>query len=475
MIYKNSYFNKEMRQAYIENRISHKRKLAFGAFLGLITFALHFVLQTLVQSVLSDTVPYIMQTTYFSTVYTYISVSFFMYILYFIIYYEYLSFAEIRKNRWYLLVKMSYNAKNMIFTKIIALFFSFTFIYTIGFAVTVIMTVFLKYPFTYGYLMTLYVAGIIDIAVINIVGATISLFTNQTSNGRYFLLFSAIVLYLLKIITGYHSIITSPNLILTERFSMPFSPSVSPYFTIAVGLILLCCVFCFFRAKDTAKYYSLPFENYDLDLPAGKRLARIDDNNGKFYMLGNKDLARIRSRIFDGVVTAFLIVLVCAAVAFNIFIILISTSQPGKEVTIRGVIPYVFKSETMKPLIEINDLAYFTRVDEQEKISVDSVVLFKEKNEVYIQRVIEIKDDKYIVDIDYYPQAATRGSMIKELERTQIYGVYSHRNRWLGALILFANTIAGRIVFLFVPVIVLFFYKPLRRFFQKTSKLPEAD
>ena len=109
MIYKNSYLKKELRQAYMENKISTNRKMASALFLGLLSFALYFVVQTLQESVLSDVVPEIMQPSFFSTVYLYIHIAVVFNVCYFIGYYDYLFFSEIRKNSWYLLIQMGYH------------------------------------------------------------------------------------------------------------------------------------------------------------------------------------------------------------------------------------------------------------------------------------------------------------------------------------------------------------------------------
>jgi hypothetical protein len=53
--------------------------------------------------------------------------------------------------------------------------------------------------------------------------------------------------------------------------------------------------------------------------------------------------------------------------------------------------------------------------------------------------------------------------MLKTVARETVYGVYIGRNRWLGALILFANNIIGRIVFLMVPAVLLFFRKRFKK------------
>ena len=69
----------------------------------------------------------------------------------------------------------------------------------------------------------------------------------------------------------------------------------------------------------------------------------------------------------------------------------------------------------------------------------------------------------YQVDIDSYPPMSRPGAMIKSVEREAILGVYSGKNRWLGALVLFANTIFGRLLFLLIPVILLFYHRPITK------------
>ncbi|MCX7615603.1 MAG: S26 family signal peptidase, partial [Clostridiales bacterium] len=105
-----------------------------------------------------------------------------------------------------------------------------------------------------------------------------------------------------------------------------------------------------------------------------------------------------------------------------------------------------------------------------EPIKIGEVILFKDGNVVYVERIISKSDDQYTVDIDKYPSMAQPGAMKKTISRDEIYGVYSHRNRWLGALILFSNTVFGRLLFLLLPAFILFFYKPIKQFFEMNAK-----
>ena len=136
MIYKHSYFSKELRQGYTENIVSSKQRVVFALFLGLISFAVFFAAQPLRESVLLEAIPQIMQPSYFSTLYIYIHVALVLNIFYYILNYDSLFFYEIKQNSWYLLVKMGYNPLTMIFSKLTALLLSTIFVYTIGFFFT---------------------------------------------------------------------------------------------------------------------------------------------------------------------------------------------------------------------------------------------------------------------------------------------------------------------------------------------------
>jgi len=246
MIYRKSYFRKELRQAYLADQISSKRKAAFALFLGLVSFAVHFVLQTLAESVLADSIPHMMQPSYFSTVYTYITIAYLLNVGYFILFYDYLSFAEIRRNRWYLLVKMGYKPLGMIFSKITAFLYSLLTVYTIGFLFTVLLTVFLKYNFVYQYLPSLYLVGFFDLIIIGIGFMTASLYIKDSINARYFIFFSAVFVVVLKMISGYSKLVS--DRILMQDISNLFDFSHIRFLPAAALFVIACLLICIIRA-----------------------------------------------------------------------------------------------------------------------------------------------------------------------------------------------------------------------------------
>jgi len=465
MIYKNSYFKKELRQAYMENKISTNRKIASAFFLGLFSFALYFVVQTLQKSVLSDVVPEIMQPSFFSTVYLYIHIAVVFNSSYFIFYYDYLFFSEIRKNSWYLLIQMGYHPVIMLFSKLFALMYSVFLIYTVGFAVMVILTFLLKYTFIVTYLPTLYIVGLADLLIITSLSMMFSLYAKTVINGRYWAFFSAVFIFVLKIISGEYEIIS--NRVSMQNILALFDLELSMYWPVGTAIMIACCLICLFRSKNLAKYYNLPSDA--AILPAGMDLVEIDSKTGKRKLIGGKAKKGWRGRIVDTVTTLFLIVFICAALAFNLFIILINASTPGQEVNIRGVIPFVFSTSTMQPEIMINDLAYFQKIDVQYPIDEGQIILFEESNVLFVERVISRAGNQLNVDIDNYPPMSQIGAMKKTVTRQAVHGVYSGRNRWLGALILFANTIVGRLLFLLVPAVLLFYQGQIYKYFKKNK------
>lgn len=466
MIYKSSYFNKELRQVYFENKVSTKRKIAFALFVGLLSFAIYFAAQPLKESVLYDTIPVIMQPGYFSTLFIYIHVALAANTLYFMIYYESLFFHEISKNSWYLLVKMGYNAAAMIFSKMAAVLLSTAFIYTLGFVFTIFLTFFLKYNLLWSYFPTLYLAGLIDLLIISAVAMMISPFVKTVTNARYLIFFSPALLMALKIKLNYYEILS--NRVTMQSLFNLFDTSRSSFLPVAVIVVALSTILFIIKARNISRYYNLPYSGYVDLLPSHPPVVLIS-KTGRHKPLDNRDKIERRSKIFDLAFTSFLIIFVLAALAINVMILLISVSTPGKEVSIGGVIPYIFQSRTMEPAIMLNDLAYFKEVKGEEQIGTGDIILFEENHTTYVERIVSASEDSYQVDIDCYPDDARPGSMIKDVKRKDVRAIFSSRNRWLGALILFANTIFGRLLFLLIPAILLFYHRPLTELLLKRT------
>lgn len=454
MIYRSSYFRKESRQAYIDNAVGIRRKMSLALFMGLVSFAVFFVLQTLTESVVSEAAPEIMQPSFFSTIYIYIHIALVGVAVYYIVFCEWLFFSEIRRNAWYVLIQLRYRPAVMIAGKLTALLYSVFVIYSAGFALTALLTVFLKYTFVSAYLPSLYLAGLTDVFLLTALSAAASLAAKKTPDARLLIASAAVLVMLMKALTGAYDVLR--NRVAMQDLGNLIDPARSWYFVLAAAVFAAALLGSALYAGRLARLYSRPvFE--ERGLPEGTSVVRMDARTGKRLESSSGAMSAKGRKIANAAVTALLAAFVLAALAFNVLIILISTATPGNEVTIRGTIPYIFQSDTMQPDIMVNDLAFFRKVDAQAPLEEGQIVLFRDNNIVYVERITQRLTDAVAVDIDHYPAGAQPGGMVKQVPREAVYGVYNGRSRWLGALILFANTIFGRILFLLVPAVLLFF------------------
>ncbi len=467
MIYKNNFFTKEWKQAYIERSISNRNQLRFGLFLALGSFAIYFVLQTLTQSVLYDAIPAFMLTSYFSTLYMYITFTYICMVVYFLSNYQHLTFAEINMNRWYVLVNMNFNSLSMILSKLVARVISIFFVYSIGFLATLVLTSFLKYPLIIDYMFSIYIAGFIDIVLIAIVTLTSSLFIKNRATAKYFVFILACLLLFVKISTGYLKIISDRSLM--SNVLNLFDISKSPYMLYIAIIFVACILTSIFYAYNSAHKYNFPFYKKDFDFATDVEIV-LSKGNTFISINKNSYIARIQKTVIDNILNAIIIIVITLLLSFNLLVLALSMSTPGNEVSIFGTIPYIFVSDTMKPKIMINDLVLFKKLAPSDNVNVNDIVLYTKNNVVGIERVKAIDKSAITVDIDYYAPNTKLDYFKDTINRTYISGIYTARNRWLGAIILFANTVFGRLLFLLVPAFLIFYYKPITNFFKNISQ-----
>ena len=467
---KSGFFFKEFRQAYSEYKISLSRMVLFGAFLGLISFSFHFLLQTVYDSVLTKSVPELMLPSYFSVLFAYINIAYIFFLIYFLVFYKYLTFSEIRDNSWYLLVKMGYDPLKMILIKFSVRALSVLITFSVGFGISVLLTVFLKYPFVPDYFLPLFISGFFDILIIVMVTMTSSLFIALFDSARLVIVASAVILFFIKIFSGYYSVVSNRTL-MRDPMNL-ISVNRSAYFLIFFIFILSCLAICIYRARFLSQYYHTNKDRYD-------EFALQDYKTDAIKEPVSRSAPRI-SRKINAAVMIVLTVLVSISIVINLFILFIGAMSPDREFDVMGHIPYIYRSSLMRPSIEKNDLVFFRRVD---PISgdpnyvpeVDTIVLFRHNNAPHIQRILEVNEDgTLLVDIDYYPPLSQEDALRMRIEKEQIYGQYSGRSRWLGAIVLFANSFFGRLLLLLIPAILIFFYKPIIRFFGLFSKAEKA-
>ena len=459
-MYKYSYISKETKEIYSKHEVSRRKKIEIAVFTALIAFGIHLILQSLYRSVLVDEVNHIMQKSHFSTLSIYIIIKQIYQILYFRIYYEYISFAEILHNRWYVLVKNGFKPTSMILAKVFYFVLEELLVYTLGFMITFVLSLFLRYPIVTSYLLPLYLSGLLYLTLIKVLTMAASLFFKYKDDIRYTILVVAIFVYSICYALGFLNIGTSRD-ILAKGFVV-FSPKYSLFPLVSIVLIFASVIFIYLKAKKISNHTNHEMYNGDMDFD--KKYKIVLSKDGDFSKLySTKENKYGKEKITDIIVSSVLILMMFILTSINILILLISLASPEKEIDIFGYIPYIFHSETMEETIMYNDLAIFHVVSDEYIIKENDIVLFKDNSEnVTVARVINIDEKSYEVDVDVYPVVSVEGSLRSIIDEEQIYGIYTGKSRWIGALVLFANTTIGRILMLILPAIILFYYKPIR-------------
>ena len=89
MTYNHNIITKEQKQAFVERKESRNKIFFYGIIVALLTFSLHFMLQTLTRSVLSTALPQLMMPKLLFHTLLYIVMAFILYTAYIIRYYDF--------------------------------------------------------------------------------------------------------------------------------------------------------------------------------------------------------------------------------------------------------------------------------------------------------------------------------------------------------------------------------------------------
>ena len=455
MIYNKSILNKELTESYFEHSISKKKRLGYALFLALISFAVHYILRTFDKSVLSDAVPKYMSPTCFSTLLIYVDFFYLFIVVYLATNYHFLTFDEIRNNKWYIPIKYGFSPIKMIFTKLYARLITITFIYGFGFFIMLFLTTLLKYPLVLEYIIPIFALGLIDFIFIIIVSMTSSLYFKKGILSNYVMFISILLIAVLKYFLGYYSLISDKSNFQSIHILSQFSK----YISILILASIICILIIIAKGKINAEYYNFSFYTMDYDISDDVIITMQADSKLKKNTTHKID-ADTKLRILTKILNSLLFIVILSFIIINIIVLLISISTARKEISIFKVIPYVFQSDTMQPAIMYNDLVFFKKTDEVEASNGD-IVIYEANGEANIARVQLSQAGIVIVSIDNHP-SDNEGKVYRETINTnQIYGKYIGRSRWLGLLILFANSTIGRLMLLFIPIILLFYYKPI--------------
>lgn len=455
MIYDKSLFKKELTEYYFEHSISEKKRIGYSIFIALFSFSVYLILQTLERSVLIDVVPRYISKSCFGTLMVYNDIFYVFYVIYLATNYNFLTFDEIFNNKWYIPFKFGFNPIKMIFTKLFARLFSIYLVYGMGYLVMLFLTSILKYPFELEYIITIFILGLIDVSFIIIVTMTLSLYLKKGISSNYALFFGAFLIVILKYILGYFNVVNNKN----NFNNKSVLSQCSEYIYILFIISAVCLVIIFIKGKINSRYYFFSFSEQDYDFSEDVTITLLSDS--EFKNVTNSKLNKeVQLKLITQISNSFLILAITISILLNILVLLITITTSSKEISIFNIIPYVFQSDTMEPAIKYNDLVFFSQ-SEANKILNGDIVIYKANVESNIARIKFFQSDNVIVDIDNYPFQSEAGVYRETINKNQIYGKYIGRSRWLGLLVLFANSTVGRLFLLFIPIVLLFNYKQI--------------
>lgn len=477
MIYRTNFLREELNYGYFERKKSIGSLIAFGVFLGMLTFSIYFIFQTLTQSVLSDEASFLVQRSYHTTSLLYLTVSYVVFWIYITSRFQMVTFSEVYENTWYGLVHRGYSIVTLVFGKLFAQLFAILLINTAGFLSTLLMSSFLKFPLIPGYLVSMFLISTLNCASLLIFAMAASLLIRDISNARSLFSVGAFLLIVLQIILGFFAMVTDREKIM--RLSALFTGNA--YLYLDLILLVVCVAVCIIKGSEVARLYHAPMLSAppELGRAPGTRLVVRTESKAPAIVRNAKLLSESyqptkSGNLLSSIMSFVLVIGVLAMFAIDLVMLAFAYSSPEKETSIMGYIPYIFQSSTMEPEIKYNDIAFFEAVDDFVQLNPKDVVLYKDETGiVQVRRILKQFTDENTglptleVDIDYYPEGSQRGILHGFVTESAVYGRLTGVNRWLGVVILFANSMFGRMLFMLVPIILLFFSKQINDFFKR--------
>ena len=476
MIYRTKFFREELSYGYFERKKNIGALVALGIFFGMLTFSIYFIFQTLTQSVLSDEASFLVEQSYHTTAMLYLAVSYIGLWVYITLRFQLVTFSEVYENTWYSLVHLGYRISTLVFGKLFAQLFGMLVINTAGFFTTLLMSSFLKFPLIPGYLVSLFIVSTFNCASLLVVAMAASLIVREISNARSLFSVGTFLLFALQIILGFFTLVTNRENI--QHVSALFTQSV--YLYVDIALMVVCVVVCILKGSHIARLYNAPelAELPPLGREPGTRLVVRTEATAPAIQRSAQQLSasyqpKKSGNLLSSIMSFLVTVGILAMFAIDVVMLAFSYASPEKETSIMGYIPYIFQSSTMEPEVNYNDIAFFEVVDQYVMLNADDIVLYKDSTQiVQVRRIIsKFKDDttgeKMLeVDIDYYPEGSQKGILHGYVEEDAVYGRLVGVNRWLGVVVLLANSMIGRILFMLLPIILLFFSKQINDFFK---------
>ena len=484
MIYKMNLLKKELSYGYYQKRDGIKQLVGLGTFFGMLAFSIYFVMQTLAQSVLTDDASYFMRPSYFSTTFLYLVVSGIGFLIYCEGKFSQVSFAEVYDNSWYCMAHLKYPVWAMVLSKLFAQFVSAILVYTTGFVVTLLLSSVLKFPLVIEYLISQYYLGLVNVADILVLVMLLSMLGRDRTNAKSWVSFLAMGIFLMQFPSGFYAIAT--DLIKMKNFLSMWTESW--YLWMVVGCTVVAMMICIRRGVRLANMFNPPAETgapcLTGRLGTDVRVVLSTESGNAFIRKLSKKLEAAyqpvrRFNLLSFLSTFAMIVVIVFMLSINLVLLAFNYASPEKETSVIGFIPYIFQSTTMEPTVYYNDIAFFEKIDDYVKVNPGDIVLYKDDvGVVQVRKILDFYVDEKTgeeranADITNYVEGAAKDALKTTLATDQVYGRLVGTNRYLGVVVLFANTMIGRLLFLLIPTILIFFSGPILGLVRQFGKNP---
>ncbi len=460
MIYKHSYFNKELKEAYLDEAASRKNNFLYGCIYVVATMAAHLVLRTLSETVIYERFPEVMLPSNFSVIFLYNYVALALFIIYLAANYRYLTFQEISDNRWYPLIKNGYNIYKMVTAKLLARFFRVFVVYTVGYVGSLLLCSIMGYQIVIHYLFSLYFVGLTDILLIYTITLAVSNFVKTSGYLGWVIILVFAAVRALQYVFSYYSAVRDRELM--KDLSNLFTPPVLTYILVAAGIFAASLVVTYIAVRIKSARFTV---KTSIEAP----FAKDYKTNSVKSAPKRIDTAKVTNVVVTVVIAAVVVLLL----VFNVAVFLM-TDTLGLELT--DTKPLLFRSDTMSPSISKNDLVFFKRAGEDYEFKIGDIILFEHENEEFIESVTALNGDGTVtVDILNYAPGTEKGHFVKTVETSAVERIYAGRSRGLGALVTFSTTFFGRIMLIVVPLLLILYRRQIVKWISARTKAGAAE
>ena len=199
-----------------------------------------------------------------------------------------------------------------------------------------------------------------------------------------------------------------------------------------------------------------------MDLDDGVRI--VIPKQDSYEDIVNQFVRNQRHKGFDQLVMTVLIAAITCSIVVNLFVLYVSTASPEKKSEAFGKIAYIVETDEMEPDLLCNDLAFFDSIGRTDAVYENEIILYETK-EGPRTGFIKTIDENHNMVVETRKHTAQKQDII--ICKEDVYGTLTGRNPWLGVLLLFANTIFGRLLCLLIPALLLYYYKPIKNYLRR--------